>query len=461
MQHSPAFSGRLAGRWLRRAVWWGWLVLLGGGLPRSGAAQPALGPSDWRLEWAEEFNQPGDSSSLMPHWRFDYPWGRNLLNNSEVEYYAGSALSLVNGQLLLTARPLPVPRRYLGKPLRYESGMLYSQHPVVHDSLRPATCDPQANGFSYGLFEIRCRMPHDPAGFPAFWLFGDVDEIDVFEGAQAFSNNTILRRGGYWRPGKAASEGCACYYFNSERYPRLDQSFHTYGLAWLPDELVFYFDGRPIRREGRFTPLGCSMSVIVNLAVSAFSAATSADTLAIDYLRIYRPRRVPAAPLMQRPGGARPHVDLAWLPFSEEPGRPDPAARQRWQVVPAGPGRLALNLTDNYNPNCNARFALPESDSATWHPTWVLLDDTPALEVGFSQPVPVEWALCTSLGEAVAQGRVPAGHRWRPAWPVLLPGAYHLWLRQGPARAVQPVMVLARPRHSLPDAAWELPAPIR
>jgi hypothetical protein len=67
--------------------------------------------------------------------------------------------------------------------------------------------------------------------------------------------------------------------------------------------------------------------------------------------------------------------------------------------------------------------------------------------------------LYNQLNGIVLDGVVPAGAAWRPSWPSLLPGSYRLWLRQGSAETVQPVVVLGRPVRSAPDAEWLLPAP--
>lgn len=435
-----------------RARRWGLVFAALGALGLAGPRAQAQGPlryDDWRLEWAEEFDQPGDSSLLAARWQFAYPWGRALPANPETEYYTGAALRLAGGQLHLDARRLPVPRHYLGRDLHYTSGMLFSRHPAP-DTLQPAACR-GGEGFSYGLFEIRCRQPRDPTAFPAFWLFGTPDEVDIFEGSTVISNGVHLNPHPYWRPNQPA-QSCACAYTADPRHP-LHEDFHTYGVAWLPGELVFYFDGYPIRRETRYVPLGCPLSLIANLAMWNWATAASAE-LAIDYIRVYRPRQLPVR-LAAHPG---PPPATAWQPTAADPDRPDPAPRQLWQAQPAAPGRLRLALLDNLNPACESVTPLPTA--AGWSPPWVLVDGLPALRVR-AAPVPAEWALYGLAGNRVLSGAVPAGAEWQPAWAAVPPGAYQLWLRQGPAQTRQRVLVVdgtLRAFHGWADAAGA-PAP--
>ena len=436
------------------------LLLLVAGHP--GRAQGPVNYADWKLEWAEEFNQATDTTALAARWRFAFPWGRNLLNNPETEYYSGVGVRVdAAGALNLVATRLQQPISYLGRELRYSSGMLLSHHPV--DSLRPGSCPPDADGFSYGLFEVRCRQPADGSSFPAFWLWGGApDEIDVFEANREQFSSTIHLGGhrGFWRPSRTRADECACFFHNTDPAGDLHEQYHTYGLAWMPNELVFYYDGVPIRHETRLVPAGCAMFVIVNLAMWNWSSRP-ADTLAVDYIRIYRPRRVPPPVAVVRRGGEAPQPELNWLPLEWQPGRLDPGRVQGWQARPARGNRLNLQLTDNLNPPCDVDLPLPVN--GRWAPPWVVVDNVPAQRLAFEKTDSVAWRLADALGRVVAQGVAPGTAPWQPRWPALPPGSYVLHLRQGRAETTHPVQLLGRTaRDAEPQEAWrrvrELPA---
>jgi len=196
------------------------------------------------------------------------------------------------------------------------------------------------------------------------------------------------------------------------------------------------------------------MSLILNLAAMSW-AREAADTLAIDYIRVYRPRHLPAVPAVQRPSGTLPQTELTWLPAEAPPGRPDQATYQAWQVapVPRQRLRLALLLTDNYNPPRDLILPLPVAGrwAPAWHQTW----GVPELRVLFSAPDSVHWSLRDLYGQLVDTGVTSGGGMWRPRWPTLPPGTYTLHLRQGPATAVQPLTIIERTTASQPVAAWQ------
>jgi hypothetical protein len=73
-------------------------------------------------------------------------------------------------------------------------------------------------------------------------------------------------------------------------------------------------------------------------------------------------------------------------------------------------------------------------------------------------PAATEWVLYDQVGSEVLVGAIAPGAEWRPYWPSLRPGSYRLWLRQGTAETVHPVVVLGRPVTSAPDAGWQTPA---
>lgn len=421
----------------------------------SAHAQDAIDYDGWKLEWAEEFNTPLDTIGLSERWRFFYPWGRVLASPIEAGYYTAQELHVANGVLSLTSTRRPQQQTYNGKPLDYNTGMLFSRHPT--DSLRPYNCNP-AEGFSYGLFEVRARQPEHPGSAPAFWLFGGVpDEIDVFEAApDAFTSNFHLAPGGYWRPSRQRELACQCLFYNTDPAGNLHEQFHTYGVSWLPNGVVFYYDGVPIRHETRLIPAGCAMSVIVNIAALQNSHHSS-DTLAIDYIRVYRPRHLPTVPPMLRPGGDFPQTEQAWLPAETQPGRPDQGTHQTWRLAPwpRHPAQPRLQLADNYNPPCDLTMPLPIAGH--WAPAWQQTYGTPELRVLIAAPDSVQWRVHNALGQPVGSGTAAGGTWWRPDWPELPPGSYSLHLRQNTTTVVQPLFIIGRPVGSAPDTGW-LPA---
>ena len=434
------------------------LLLLALG-PAPARAQRRIDYTQWRLEWSEEFNQPSDTVALAARWRYDFPWGRNLLNNPETEYYSGAGVHPDSGGVLnLVARRLGKPISYYGKELRYSSGMLMSHHP--DDPLRPKSCPNPADGFSYGLFEVRCRQPAQGSVFPAFWLWGGgPDEFDVFEAERnVFSNTIHTDTPGFWYPTRTHTDGCSCVFYNTDPAGDLHDQFHTYGLEWRPNEAVFYYDGYPIRRETRLLPTGCAMYIIVNLAMWNW-ASTPTDTLQVDYIRVYRPLLPPNPVAVVRQGGQEPGPEYNWVPFDNKPGRAIEGRVQHWTARPRPGGRLALQLVDNLNAACDVTLPLPLNNR--WAPAWLVYDGQPDVRLRFPAPDSVAWQLADRWGRPVVGGTTPGGAEWRPHWPSLPPGHYALHLRQGGHTATQTVVVMARgPLDAQPLPAWVVPVPV-
>jgi hypothetical protein len=168
--------------------------------------------------------------------------------------------------------------------------------------------------FTYGRFEIRCRVPGAQGLWPAFWGFGGETEIDVFElcGEKPRWMKGSLHR---WGEQKHSNTG-------KVRAPDLSRDFHTYAVEWEPDELRWYLNGEEVYRWGRFMdrrgrPLpGCgrppgthatapffprgtdAVNLIINLAVSEPKGFCKGPTrplqwptgtaLVVDHVRVYQ-----------------------------------------------------------------------------------------------------------------------------------------------------------------------------
>jgi hypothetical protein len=441
---------------VRRWRWWSCLLQL---QLLTAHAQDTLSYTNWHLVQAEEFNTDSDSSALATRWRFDYPWGRNL-GGTETEYYVGQEVNSRAGILRLSAHRLATPRSYPlandVRHLRYTSGMLYGRH-TAPDSLRPTPCPP-GDGVTYGLFEIRCRQPIDIASFPAFWLFGNPDEVDIFESFRdGISNNIWLHKHDYWRPGPVEEPSCQCFYF-WPKANRFANEFHRYALEWLPGQLIFYFDGVPIRRETRFRPLGCGMAVITNLAIWAWMGAP-ADALEIDYIRLYQPRRLPA-PAFGSEAAELPKSGVLRFPRATAPARSNPVGEQRWQLGRSSTNQTTLYLRDNFNPNCLSTMPLPLAP--TWQGPWLISEQSTPIKVTHADTTALQWAVLDAQGHEQLAGQAPV--EWYPAaccFTKLEPGAYQVRLQlRGATIRYQPLYIIDQPASSQPTQAWLQPVNI-
>lgn len=138
---------------------------------------------------------------------------------------------------------------------------------------------------TYGYFEARVKMPKARGAgvWPAFWMLPDRGkeypkeirttyrskkygmglEIDIFEFMPRWKRADGLfpvHMGCIWSYGKVteadpAPHGYGAYALDNDGwgpkelyFPNLDTEFHTYGLYWSPERLIFYIDSKPVFR---------------------------------------------------------------------------------------------------------------------------------------------------------------------------------------------------------------------
>jgi len=155
----------------------------------------------------------------------------------------------------------------------------------------------------YGYFEARLRYGRYLNN--AFWLYRPRGrrfpepphfEIDVNEGHTPRKVNMTLHF--YIYPegeevGERHSTGRSC-----DGPVDLDADFHLYGVEWNERELIWYFDGQPVRRLENpvcHAPMDVRLSTII-MAQHLEKDGVAIDTMdrvsmAVDWVRVYRKKR--------------------------------------------------------------------------------------------------------------------------------------------------------------------------
>ncbi|TIN00881.1 MAG: glycoside hydrolase family 16 protein, partial [Mesorhizobium sp.] len=113
---------------------------------------------------------------------------------------------------------------------------------------------------TYGYFEIRADMPETQGAWPAFWLLPAdgswPPELDVIEMFGKDPNKLILT-GHSNATGTHTTVGTTAYAADTE-------GFHTYGVLWTEDELVWYFDDVEVARAATPADMHDPMYMLVN-----------------------------------------------------------------------------------------------------------------------------------------------------------------------------------------------------
>ena len=263
-------------------------VLLCGLIPvaRAESAAPDYDPSSltYELVWADEFDADGEPDPAR--WAFNV--GGGGWGNGELQYYMpkGNA-SIENGVLTIEARK---ERR---GTCSYSSARMITRN--VADWL-------------YCKIEVRAKLPSGKGTWPAIWMlptdmaYGDwpaSGEIDIMEHVGydpdviVQSIHTKNRHGG-----NPISDRVTV--------PGVREEFHTYGVEWLPDRVIFSIDGeqtyvyaKPQTAEGERAsdawPFDQRMYLLINLAFGGtWGGNMGIDEkclparLEVDYVRVYQ-----------------------------------------------------------------------------------------------------------------------------------------------------------------------------
>ncbi len=148
---------------------------------------------------------------------------------------------------------------------------------------------------AFGYLVARCQMPKQPGHWPAFWLMcdgvgkvgdegRDGTEIDIIEvpwrDGQLTSN---LHWDGYGKEHQSAG-----IKFN---VPGVMEGWHTFGLLWLPEEYVFYVDGKETWRTTAGgvsrVPEFLKLTEEIGTWGGDIKKAELPDFFRVDYVRVY------------------------------------------------------------------------------------------------------------------------------------------------------------------------------
>lgn len=251
------------------------LVMVGAALAVAPATQPSQAVPQkpgWTLTFHDEF----DGAALDRSKWLDRYWHGRTHANHELEYYAPDGCPVSDGQLHLTARPVPNDDRDKTKGMPYASGMVCSYGKFAQ---------------KYGWFEVRARFPRGKGYWPAFWLLPadrrwppEIDVLEILGHQPKIVNFTVHFRQENGRHGEDTHQWTG---------PDFSRGFHTFAIDWEPGLIVWYVDGVERARSTRDVP-HVPMYVIANLAIGGDwpgnpDAGTEfPQSMDIDYVRVYQ-----------------------------------------------------------------------------------------------------------------------------------------------------------------------------
>jgi beta-glucanase (GH16 family) len=225
----------------------------------------------WQLTFSDEFNS---QTIDVTKWQTKDQWGLETYSGGgvqEQQCYKDSALSVLNGSLVITAKPktfsacsgsIDVTKNI------YESGRITSYSKFSQ---------------AYGYFESRMMFPDGQGIWPAWWIVGYPPEIDIMEWVAKDPLNTH-----HTLHSAALTKG-----FSYSKATSFANEWHIYAVDWQPGLIVWYVDNKEVARLADATNIPSGpMYMLINLAIGG-SWPGSADPftmkqMQIDYVRVYK-----------------------------------------------------------------------------------------------------------------------------------------------------------------------------
>ncbi|MDR3686697.1 MAG: glycoside hydrolase family 16 protein [Coriobacteriia bacterium] len=220
------------------------------------------------LRFADEFTGSAVATSV---WTTQARWGDTSMGLID-RTWAG-ALSVTRGSLIITAtHPTPT----VDSEYPYLSGVISSHGPGQYN-------------FKYGYIETRTMIPRGQGLWPAVWMLGvetsATSEIDIMEARGQLPNTNLMS-----------------LHFHGDQVGKsyvgddLTKSFHTFGVDWSPDHVIWYRDGvERFRVTDKSEVSHDTMYLIANLQLGngVWATPPNASTpfpakFYIDYIRVYQ-----------------------------------------------------------------------------------------------------------------------------------------------------------------------------
>lgn len=148
---------------------------------------------------------------------------------------------------------------------------------------------------AFGYYVARIQLQKQLGHWSAFWLMGDGvgkvgndgrdgTEIDIMEKPWLDDRiNYALHWDGYGKNHKSQGK--------IVKVPGVMEGFHTYSVLWLPDQYVFYVDGKETWRSQAGgvcqVPLYIKLSDEIGPWAGDIKKAQLPDAFLVDYVRVY------------------------------------------------------------------------------------------------------------------------------------------------------------------------------
>jgi len=258
---------------------------------------PVGAPADWKLVWADEFN---NKAGIAPNANV---WGQEVgdgtangiagWGNSELEYYTSGTNNVATdglGNLNITVKEADGSIMCYYGPCEYTSARLLTKNRFE---------------VAYGRVEARIKVPYGAGLWPAFWMLGtDIDQVDWPQTGEIDIMEFVGRRpnevfGTLHGPGYSGGQSYGKVYDFGQP---VSDAYHVFAVEWEPDKIVWTIDGAPYFTatpgdpflQGKQWVFNHPFFILLNVAIGGNFGGpvgpetTFPQTMSVDYVRLYQ-----------------------------------------------------------------------------------------------------------------------------------------------------------------------------
>jgi len=232
----------------------------------------------WRLVFADDFE-----GQTLDKTKWTTCWSYGCATTSPSLWYSATNVIVGNGIVRLRADNQPEFQH--GRVIPYTSGMLSTGG-------GPDGSPPRFTA-QYGYFEARVRVPSGRGLWPAFWMLTPAQrppEIDIMEVLSKDPTRVHLHY--HYVDGAGIVQDYGAAWDDGD----FSAGWHTFGVEWRPDAIIWYVDGVERNRFEGNDVAHEPLYMILNLQVGgkdSWSGPTDATTVFpayydIDYVRAWQ-----------------------------------------------------------------------------------------------------------------------------------------------------------------------------
>lgn len=248
-------------------------------IPTEGPDSPLSYPN-MTLVWQEEFE--GNSLNL-DSWTYEIGTGQNGWGNNELQYYTDDNTSMIEGNLVITAKKESL------------SGREYTSSRIITEN---------KHSFQYGRIDVRAALPQGQGMWPAIWMLGSnfrtvgwpsCGEIDIMEMVGGAGRENTVHGTAHW-----SNNGSHAEFGGSRTLPFGDfhNVYHVFSIIWTDSSIKWYVDNQEYHAmdttPAELDEFRNEFFFIMNLAVGGNwpgppnSFTSFPQHLIVDYIRVFR-----------------------------------------------------------------------------------------------------------------------------------------------------------------------------